>query len=70
MLTKRASPRLAAKPRDEICASLGAVSESELRSAVERLAVPRHYPHTLNYPFLRAVSQLLVACVLDQASEQ
>ena len=31
---------------------------------------PGDKPHTLNYPFLRAVTQLLVACVLEPAREQ
>jgi Zn-dependent M28 family amino/carboxypeptidase len=30
---------------------------------------PGDKPHTLNYPFLRADSQMLTACVLDQSSQ-
>jgi Zn-dependent M28 family amino/carboxypeptidase len=43
MLTKRASPKLAGKPQDEVNSLLETISEPELRRWVERLAVPRHY---------------------------
>jgi len=43
MLTKRASPKLAGKPQDDIRSLLETISQTELRQWVERLAVPRHY---------------------------
>lgn len=43
MLTKRASRKLAGKPKPEINSLLESIAESELRRWVERLAVPRHY---------------------------
>jgi hypothetical protein len=43
MLTKRASRKLAGKPRSEISSLLESISEPELRRWVERVAVPRHF---------------------------
>src|SRR5262249_35742648 len=43
MLTKRASQKLAGKPRVEVDSLLQSVLEAELRGWVERIAVPRHY---------------------------
>jgi Zn-dependent M28 family amino/carboxypeptidase len=43
MLTKRASPKLARNPQDDIRSLLETISEAELRQWVERLSVPRHY---------------------------
>src|SRR5262245_15277883 len=43
MLTKRASAALAKNPSAEVNSLVASVSESDLRSWVERLSVPRHY---------------------------
>ena len=43
MLTKRASQKLAGKPRSEINSVLESISEPELRRWVQRVAVPRHF---------------------------
>jgi hypothetical protein len=43
MLTKRASSKPAAKPQGEINSLIETISEQELRSWVERIAVPRHF---------------------------
>jgi hypothetical protein len=43
MLTKRASAKLARKPRATITEAMASVSEAELRQWVEKLSVPRHY---------------------------
>src|SRR5690242_1651270 len=43
MLTKRASAKLARKPRPKTVGLMASVSEADLRTSVERLSVPRHF---------------------------
>ena len=43
MITKRATAKMARKPRPEILESVASVSEADLRKSVEKLSVPRHF---------------------------
>jgi hypothetical protein len=43
MLTKRASAKIARKPRPKIAEQTASVSEADLRAWVQRLSVPRHF---------------------------